>query len=206
MPTLSKTQLKEKLEHIGVLSPMDLPENYLKDLKIHPIFEDENGEEYYDDYVLNLITEICTNSNVFKEKNNLHTQIELLKKENRALAEKINSIVPVTNNNEQNPGMNSFMLEFKKVVEVFMNELREYNNRAMEAEKKLYLLEDNEKRIKQEYCELSCEIKRLNSELALKNKKLDQLEEHNKKLKTIELQLRLIQLKQKKKKFWEFWK
>lgn len=92
------------------------------------------------------------------------------------------------------------------LFDMMFKELRQYTERIINAEKKIFLLEDTEKRVKEDYYEVSSEIKYLKAVLEEKDKRLQDYEEQRKKLQLLETQLKLIQLNSKKKKFWEFWK
>ena len=92
------------------------------------------------------------------------------------------------------------------IVETLLKEIKHYTERTIEAEKKVYLLEDHEKRIKQEFFEMSSEVKQLKIQLTEKEQKLKDFEEQKKRLNLLEVQLKLMQLESKKKSFWEFWK
>jgi len=87
-----------------------------------------------------------------------------------------------------------------------LKELKQYTERTIEAEKKVYLLEDYETRVKQDYFELSSEVKQLKVQLDEKDKKIKDYEEQKKRLNLMEVQLKIMQLEKNKKKFWEFWK
>jgi len=92
------------------------------------------------------------------------------------------------------------------IFEALLKELKQYTERTMEAEKKVYLLEDFENRVKQEYYELSTDVKQLKIQLEEKNQKLKDYEDQKKRLSLLEVQLKIMQLEKNKKKFWEFWK
>ena len=92
------------------------------------------------------------------------------------------------------------------LFETILKELKQYTDRTIEAEKKVYLLEDFEKRVKQDYFEISSEVKQLRSELEEKEKKIKDYEEQRKRLNLMEVQLKILQLEKNKKKAWEFWK
>jgi len=92
------------------------------------------------------------------------------------------------------------------LFEALLKELKQYTERTIEAEKKVYLLEDFENRVKQEYYELSTDVKKLKSQLEEKNQKLKDYEEQKKRLNLMEVQLKIMQLEKSKKKAWEFWK
>lgn len=92
------------------------------------------------------------------------------------------------------------------IVETLLKEIKYYTERTIEAEKKVYLLEDHEKRIKEEFFEMSSEMKQLKMQLTEKEQKLKDFEEQKKRLNLLEVQLKLMQLESKKKSFWEFWK
>ncbi|HBG49615.1 MAG TPA: hypothetical protein DDW90_08980 [Cyanobacteria bacterium UBA9971] len=90
--------------------------------------------------------------------------------------------------------------------EVLLKELKSYTDRTIEAEKKIFLLEDYERRVKEEYFEIKSEVKQLQVQLEDKNQKLREFEEQKKRLNLMEVQLKIMQLSNAKKKFWEFWK
>lgn len=92
------------------------------------------------------------------------------------------------------------------IVQIFLSELREYSSRASEAEKKLLLLEDSERKTQNQFCETSAELKKLQAQLEEKEEKLKDYENQKKRAEMLEIQLKLLQLKQNNKKFWEFWK
>jgi DNA-binding transcriptional MerR regulator len=92
------------------------------------------------------------------------------------------------------------------LFEVLLKELKQYTDRTIEAEKKIYLLEDYERRVKQEYFEVSSEIKQLKMQLEEKEQKLKDYEDQKKRLNLMEVQMKIMQLANNKKKFWEFWK
>lgn len=95
--------------------------------------------------------------------------------------------------------MNTF---FKSLLK----ELKEYTDRTIEAEKKVSLLEDYENKVKQDYVEISSEVKQLKMQLEEKEQKLKDYEEQKKRLNLMEIQLKIMQLEKNKKKPWEFWK
>lgn len=104
------------------------------------------------------------------------------------------------NNNLTNQAdMNTF---FKSILK----ELKQYTDRTIEAEKKVYLLEDYENRVKKDYVEISSEIKELKAQLEEKEQKLKDYEDQKKRLNLMEVQLKILQLENNKKKIWEFWK
>jgi DNA-binding transcriptional MerR regulator len=103
-----------------------------------------------------------------------------------------------------NPRVNKS--EMVALFEAILIELKQYTERTIAAEKKVYLLEDYENRAKKEYFELSSEVKQLKTELEDKEKKLREFEEQKKRLNLMEVQLKIMQLEKNKKKFWEFWK
>ena len=92
------------------------------------------------------------------------------------------------------------------LFEVLLKELKSYTDRTIEAEKKIFLLEDYERRVKEEYFEIKSEVKQLQVQLEDKNQKLREFEEQKKRLNLMEVQLKIMQLSNAKKKFWEFWK
>lgn len=96
--------------------------------------------------------------------------------------------------------------EMVALFEAILSELKQYTERTIAAEKRVYLLEDYENRSKKEYFELTSEVKQLKVELEDKGKKLKEYEEQKKRLNLMEVQLKLMQLEKSKKKFWEFWK
>lgn len=96
--------------------------------------------------------------------------------------------------------------EIFSLFETLLKELKQYTDRTIEAEKKIYLLVDQESRFKKEYYEVSSEIKQLKVQLEEKEKKIKEFEEQKKRMNLMEVQLKLLQLEQSKKKPWELWK
>ena len=87
-----------------------------------------------------------------------------------------------------------------------LKELKQYSERASEAEKKVYLLEASENKVRQEHLALSADVKELRSELEVKNQKIREFEEQKKRLNLMEVQMKLLQLENSRKKFWDYWK
>jgi len=134
----------------------------------------------------------------------LSAEIEILNHEKGPIEaviveENITTNVKELNNNSSQP-------DVVILFEALLKELKQYTERTIEAEKKVYLLEDFENRVKQEYFELSTDVKQLKSELEEKNQKLRDYEEQKKRLNLLEVQLKIMQLEKNKKKIWEFWK
>ncbi len=121
-------------------------------------------------------------------------------KKSRSVEEKCDQLAILNAQNQTNHA------EVFSLFGAILKEMRQYTDRAIEAEKKVCLLEDYDGRAKQEYFEASTEIKRLQIQLEQKEKKLKEFEEQKKKLNLMEVQLRLLQLENNKKKsFWKFW-
>ena len=107
---------------------------------------------------------------------------------------------------KENGAGNLNQTEMVSLFEVLLKELKSYTDRTIEAEKKIFLLEDYERRVKEEYFEIKSEVKQLQVKLEDKNQKLREFEEQKKRLNLMEVQLKIMQLSNAKKKFWEFWK
>lgn len=104
-------------------------------------------------------------------------------------------------------GVNNFnQTDMVSLFEVLLKELKSYTDRTIEAEKKIFLLEDYERRVKEEYFEIKSEVKQLKMQVEDKDQKLREFEEQKKRLNLMEVQLKIMQLANTKKKFWEFWK
>lgn len=113
------------------------------------------------------------------------------------------SFIMAFNNNNKDLNNQSDMNTFFKSI---LMELKQSTDRTIEAEKKVYLLENYENRVKNDYLEISSEVKKLKEQLEEKDQKLKDYEEQKKRLNLMEVQLKIMQLEQNKKKFWEFWK
>jgi len=85
-----------------------------------------------------------------------------------------------------------------------LKELREYTDRAIEAEKRACLLEESDSRAKKEYFEANTKLKQLQVQFEEKEKKLRDFEEQKKRLNLMEVQLKIQQLEKSKKGFWWF--
>lgn len=96
--------------------------------------------------------------------------------------------------------------EMLLLFETVLKELKQYTERTIEAEKKLYLLENHENKTEKDFDEISSELKRLKAELEDKEQKLKDYEEQKKRLNLMEIQLKILQIEKNKKKSWEFWK
>lgn len=105
---------------------------------------------------------------------------------------------------EKNKSLNQS--DTNTLIEALLKELKQYTERTIEAEKKVYLLEDFENRVKKEYYELSSDVKQLKVQLEEKEQKLKEYEQQQKRLNLMEVQLKIMQLEKSKKKIWEFWK
>ena len=110
------------------------------------------------------------------------------------------------NNINENEAGNLNPKDMVSLFEVLLKELKSYTDRTIEAEKKIFLLEDYERRVKEEYFEIKSEVKQLKVQLEDKNQKLKEFDEQKKRLNLMEVQLKIMQLSNTKKKFWEFWK
>lgn len=107
---------------------------------------------------------------------------------------------------EQVPHTSMNQSEILLLFETLLKELKQYTDRTIEAEKKIYLLVDQENRFKKEYYEVSSEMKQLKVQIEEKEKKIKEFEEQKKRMNLMEVQLKLLQLEQSKKKPWELWK
>lgn len=118
------------------------------------------------------------------------------KRKNESFEEKINKppANPITHS------------EVFSLFTAILQEMREYTDRAIDAEKKVSLLESNDSRAKKAYFGISSEVKQLRIQLEEKEKKLKECEEQKKRLNLMEVQLRIMQIEKNKKSFWEFWK
>ncbi len=96
--------------------------------------------------------------------------------------------------------------EFADIFGLFINEIKEYANKTIEAEKKKIILEGKEKTIAKEYKKIENKVNQLESEIEEKDLKIKELENYNKKIQKLDMHLKLLQIEQKKKKPWEFWK
>lgn len=132
----------------------------------------------------------------------VHNEPEEFEKENK-VGDKFNSYKETFSHI---PSSKVNKSEMVALFEAILIELKQYTERTIAAEKKVYLLEDYENRAKKEYFELSTEVKQLKTELEDKEKKLREFEEQKKRLNLMEVQLKIMQLEKNKKKFWEFWK
>ena len=135
--------------------------------------------------------------------NNPSTEFEEFEEEENKNEDKYNSYKETFNHMPRSKVHKSEMIA---LFEAILVELKQYTERTINAEKKVYLLEDYENRAKKEYFELSSEVKQLKMELEDKDKKLREFEEQKKRLNLMEVQLKIMQLEKNKKKFWEFWK
>jgi len=122
---------------------------------------------------------------------------------------------PLLDNNLNQPQSDVF---FKALLK----EIRQYSDRALEAEKKLQLLENSIPNIDQEplgiesktdskfgpdiLLEIDSEVMQLKTELEEKDKMMKDFEIQKKRLNLLEVQLKILQLEKSKKKSWEFWK
>lgn len=135
------------------------------------------------------------NNGNFVEEDNLSE--ENCSSFNEALAH-----LPSTQTRQTQTGQSDIVALF----ETLLKELKQYADRTIAAEKKIYLLEDHENRAKKSYFEVNSEIRQLKIQVEEKDKKIKEYEEQKKKLSLMEVQLKLMQLEKSKKKFWEFWK
>lgn len=190
----SREELKNKIETSLVLS--EPAENLLAYFKIDPVYEDETGEEYFDDYVLNLVKENFINLQNHQTQNYLdYSEVK------NKIALTSTSLIKQENNQAQENRK-----ELLCIIEKLFSELQQYSSKVIETEKKLYMVEESERRIKEEFYKTNSEVIKLNEELEQKNKKIVELKGCKEKLQNIETQLQLKKLQRKKKKFWEFWK
>ena len=127
-------------------------------------------------------------------------ELNSTKKNNHSSQEQFSSFKDSTKNTDSSKS------DVIVLFETILKELKQYTERTIEAEKKVYLLEDYETRVKQDYFELSSEVKQLKVQLDEKDKKIKDYEEQKKRLNLMEVQLKIMQLEKNKKKFWEFWK
>jgi len=111
----------------------------------------------------------------------------------------INSFKKKINKNLKQAEVNTL---FDKLLE----EIKQSSERLMESEKKVYLLENNEIKIRQDASELAIEIETLKAQLDEKNKKIKEYEEQTKRLNLMEVQLKILQLEKNRRNFWEIWK
>lgn len=112
-------------------------------------------------------------------------------------------IMAFNKENNDNSNNQSDMNTFFRSI---LKELKEYTDRMIEAEKKVYLLENYENRAKNNYVEINSEIKQLKAQLEEKEQKLKDYEDQKKRLNLMEVQLKILQLENNKKKPWKFWK
>ena len=96
--------------------------------------------------------------------------------------------------------------DISTLFDSLLKEMKQYLERAVDAEKKVYLLEDYKQRAIKEQLELSTEIKQLKNQLEEKEQKLKDYEEQKKRLNLMEVQLKIMQFEKNKKKFWDFLK
>jgi len=103
-------------------------------------------------------------------------------------------------------GKNLKQAEINPLFDKLLEEIKQSSERLMESEKKVYLLENNEKKIMQESAELTKEIETLKAQIEENNKKIKVYEEQTKRLNLMEVQLKILQLEKNRKNFWEIWK
>ncbi|GBF22941.1 hypothetical protein tpqmel_0345 [Candidatus Gastranaerophilus sp. (ex Termes propinquus)] len=96
--------------------------------------------------------------------------------------------------------------EVTSIFRTILSELKQSTNRAIEAEKKIDLLEEEKKVVQEEYNEAQKELQELRYKLEEKEEKLKDFEEQRKRLNLLEVRLKILQLEQSKKKFWWFWR
>jgi len=87
-----------------------------------------------------------------------------------------------------------------------LKELKQYTERAIEAEKKVYLLEDYKQRAMLENLDLNSQIKQFKVQLEENEQKLKDYDEQKKRLNLMDVQLKIMQFENNKKKFWDFFK
>lgn len=119
---------------------------------------------------------------------------------NLSREEKITSFTEILINNKTDKNESGVLFE------TLLKDLKQYTERAMDAEKKVFLLEDTENRLKQENSDLSSELEQVKAQLEEKEQKLKQYESQKKRLNLMEVQLKILQLQKNKKKAWEVWK
>lgn len=218
-----------KISEILDLSPdliKDWAKNFEIDLENYEKNKNCNPEDFID-FFKKVRNFIASGYNITLIQNILSYEIKYLKSKLYVCASK-NIIIDLCDENSQQSDANKFNAEkvinsinnaTKEVVsssnqidimilfEMMIKELKQYTERIINAEKKIFLLEDTERRVKEDYIEVSSEIKHLNALIEEKNKKIQDYEEQRKRINLLETQLRLIQLNnQRKKKFWQFWK
>ncbi|OGH95274.1 MAG: hypothetical protein A2039_03700 [Candidatus Melainabacteria bacterium GWA2_34_9] len=141
------------------------------------------------------------NKKIYETENFTDSDLKYTKEMNNNVGGE-NSFNGIKENGESNLNQPDMISLF----EVLLKELKAYTDRTIEAEKKIFLLEDYERRVKEEYFEIKSEVKQLKVQLEDKNQKLKEFEEQKKRLNLMEVQLKIMQLSNAKKKFWEFWK
>jgi DNA-binding transcriptional MerR regulator len=95
--------------------------------------------------------------------------------------------------------------EFSNILQMFIDEIRSYVNQIVEAENKYCLMQESEKRLKEQHFEIISDYKTLKIKLEEKEKKIRELEDANKRVHKLDMQLKLLQIEQAKKKKWIFW-
>ena|GEM_PF-3739782 len=96
--------------------------------------------------------------------------------------------------------------EIFSLFTAMLKEMRQYTDRAIDAEKRIVLLEDHEARAKNEYFEANTKVKRLQLQLEQRESKLKEFDDQKKKLNLMEVQMQLMEIENSKKSFWQFWK
>lgn len=96
--------------------------------------------------------------------------------------------------------------ELSNIFSMFVNEIKTYANRTIEAEKNKFIFEEKANRASKEFCELNTKMNKLQNKIEEKDIKIKELEESNKKIQKLDMHLKILQIEQNKKKPWEFWK
>ncbi len=187
--------IKSKINGINTKEYSDEAVNFLKKVKLLTL----------NDFDLDAIKQLLSldiealNENSAQEDAKIIDSVEDLEYSEKIKTDNLNILEDTI---DKKVASSDMMLLFRTILE----ELKKYTERTIEAEKKIYLLEDHENRIKNDYCEVCSELRRVKLQLDDKEQKLRDYDEQKKRLNLLEVQLKIMQIEKSKKKFWEFWK